>query len=68
MSDNLLLGIGTVIGTIMLVAIALWVATLSCQRSWQTSGMQSEFRLFVGCVIETQPGSWTPATNYRAIQ
>jgi hypothetical protein len=39
----------------------------NCTRQWSASGMRHRFDWWGGCLIETSPGRWIPARNYREV-
>jgi len=59
-------GIGAVFFALLLGGI-YWASDVKCQRQWQGSGMQSEYRAFQGCRIKLSDGRWIPAQNYREL-
>lgn len=52
----------------VIVAALNWVEITKCHAKWGRSGMRAEWTLFAGCLVQTQDGTWIPATNYREMQ
>lgn len=46
-----------------LVGTGMWIERACCQDVWRDSGMRSRF--MHECMVETKPGHWIPAKNYR---
>lgn len=53
---------------IVLILLGLWwFSSYKCQVRWEQSGMESDFRLFAGCLVKTQSG-WIPDDRIREVQ
>jgi hypothetical protein len=39
----------------------------SCYRRWERSGMAVEWTPLVGCMVESSPGRWVPASSLREV-
>ena len=56
-----------------LIVVAIGAALLAghsygCERRWSMSGVSAKFGAFVGCMVETAPGVWTPERNVRLVE
>ena len=54
----------TVIATTVFVG---YVSSISCEKQAKKMGVNSDWELLQGCMIEVKPGKWAPLKNYRAI-
>lgn len=45
----------------------LWLDAVKCRAQWGQSGMQVEWQLFAGCLVQTADGRWIPAASYREL-
>lgn len=49
----------------LMLAGVLWVQSAQCSSRWERSGLQSEFRVFGGCIVHRKDGTWVPAAAIR---
>lgn len=56
----------TVISALM-VMFGMWLKPMQCEQRWQRSGMQSEWTLVQGCMVQRKDGTWVPASAYREL-
>ncbi len=49
-----------------LVGLTCLAASASCSMKWRYSGMATKYRPVAGCLLETSPGRWMPASSYRS--
>lgn len=68
MAVNVLAGLIGVVFVALIVAIAFWIASFKCHNTWDTSGMNVEYRIFSGCMLEHTPGKWIPEKSYRTVE
>lgn len=62
--------IGWSVVVVFLVTLILsgwWLSSYRCHARWERSGMASEFRVFVGCLVKTDAG-WIPDDRIREVQ
>lgn len=50
-----------------LLVLGWWLSSYRCHARWEGSGMESEFRLFAGCLVKTNAG-WIPDDRIREVQ
>lgn len=55
-------------GLIISVIVAWWLSSYSCRARWERSGMESEFRMFVGCLVKRTNNGWIPDRFIREVQ
>lgn len=51
-----------------IAAVAFGIAAFKCHNTWDTSGMNVEYRIFSGCMLEHTPGKWIPEKSYRTVE
>lgn len=51
----------------LLLAAGWGIAVYRCEARWDRSGMDSEFKLFAGCLVNTESG-WVPDDRMRDIR
>lgn len=47
-------------------SMAWVISAYRCEARWERSGMHSEFRLFSGCLVQTEHG-WIPDDRFREV-
>lgn len=65
-NKDLLWAVGSVVLLhIILLAIAAQYYNAQCEAVWERSGMQYEWGILQGCMIQRKDGTWIPATMLR---
>ena len=65
--ESLFSGISALLVTAVLLAGIFYLAKLECSQRWENSGMEYEYGVIQGCVIQLKDGRWVPAENYREL-
>lgn len=52
---------------LLVIFVAGWgYPAMKCSQQWNRSGMNHEYSLLSGCMVEHKPNQWIPADKYRA--
>lgn len=67
------LGVIGVVGMIIVcistlcVLPVLWLASYTCHAQWERSGLNVEWGLVSGCMVQRRDGTWVPADAVREL-
>ena len=53
--------------TVCFCALIFWGMSVQCDRQWSRSGMQNEYDLVSGCMVQLKDKTWIPADKYREV-
>lgn len=67
MSDEAVGLLASLLGLVLIVALGMWLSSITCHRKWEGTGFMSQWGVFQGCRISKDGKTWTPEENYREI-
>lgn len=62
-----LIELAIVAAIICILALTLYMPAQSCAKQAKKMGMNHDWELVQGCMVEVKPGQWVPLHNYRVL-
>lgn len=56
------------VALVIIFCISAAVGATICHNQWARSGLNSEWRMFSGCMVQRKDGTWLPADKIREVQ
>ena len=57
----------TIVVVLIMLAVAAVMAAAKCDNQWSRSGLQSDWGIMQGCLVEVRPNTWIPDERVREV-